>query len=30
MIKHYFFLAFVVSVEVKMKKYLNKKNQLKY
>ena len=30
MIKHYFFLAFAVSVEVKMKKYLNKKNQLKY
>ena len=29
-IKHYFFLVFVTSVEVKMKKYLKKKNQLEY
>ena len=29
-IKHYFFVVFVTSVEVKMNKYLWKKNQLKY
>ena len=29
-IKHYFFLVFVTSVEVKMNKYLWKKNQLKH
>ena len=29
-IKHYFFIVFVTNVEVKMKKYLKKKNQLKY
>ena len=29
-IKHDFVLVFVTSVEVKMKKYLGKKNQLKY
>ena len=30
LIKNYFFVVFVISVEVKMKKYLKKKNQLKY
>ena len=29
-IKHYFFLAFVSTVEVKMKKYLKKKDLLRY
>ena len=29
-IKNYFFLVFVTSVEVKMKKYLKKNAQLKY
>ena len=29
-IKHYFFLVLVTNVEVKMLKYLRKKNQLKY
>ena len=28
--KHYFFLLFAVSVEVKMKRYLKMKNQLRY
>ena len=28
--KNYFFLVFVTSVEMKMKKYLRKKNQLRY
>ena len=28
--KYYFFLVFEKSVEMKMKKYLRKKNQLKY
>ena len=29
-IKHYLFLVFVTSVEVKMNKHLEKKNQLNY
>ena len=29
-IKHYFFLLFITSAEMKMKRYLKKKNQLKY
>ena len=29
-IKHYFFSVFVTSVEVKINKYLRKKNQLNY
>ena len=29
-IKHYFFLAFVTTVEVKMKKHLKKKDLLRY
>ena len=28
--KHYFFLVFVTSVELKMKKYLKKTNQMRY
>ena len=28
--KHYFILLFAVTVEMKMKKYLKKKNQLRY
>ena len=28
--KYYFFAVFVLCVEVKMKKYLKKKNHLKY
>ena len=30
MIKQYFFVVSVISVEVKMKKYLKKNNQFKY
>ena len=30
LIKHQFFLLFVISVAVMMKKYSKKKNQLKY
>ena len=30
LIKQYFFLVFLTSVEVKMNKYLKKNNQLKY
>ena len=29
-IKHYFFLVFVISVKVKMEKYLKKNNHLKF
>ena len=29
-IKHYFFLVFVASVEVKMTKYLKEQNQFKF